>query len=87
MKVVEVDEKQEQDDLEADYLIDEKARTATLTPRGSAKAERYFKVENISDPENAELLHHTLPRLRLLLPRMHDVSRLLYIDQNAKNRK
>ncbi len=58
MTVVEVDEKETQDELPADYLIDEKAKTATLTPRGSAKAERYFKVENISDPENAELLHH-----------------------------
>ena len=58
LKVVEVDEKQEQDDIDADYLIDEKARTATLTPRGSAKAERYFKLENLSDPQNAELLHH-----------------------------
>ncbi|MBR4304730.1 MAG: preprotein translocase subunit SecA [Clostridia bacterium] len=58
LKVVEVDEKQEQDDIEADYLIDEKARTATLTPHGSAKAERYFKLENLSDPQNAELLHH-----------------------------
>ena len=58
LKVVEVDEKQEQDEIEADYLIDEKARTATLTPRGSAKAERYFKLENLSDPQNAELLHH-----------------------------
>ena len=58
IKVVEVDQKEEQDDIDADYIIDEKARTATLTPKGSAKAERYFKVENISDPENATLLHH-----------------------------
>ena len=58
LKVVEVDQKEEQDDLDADYIIDEKARTATLTPRGSAKAEKYFNVENISEPENATLLHH-----------------------------
>ncbi len=43
---------------EGDYIIDEKARTATLTKRGVEKAEEYFSVENLSDAENVTLLHH-----------------------------
>ena len=53
------DEKQEEDvDLDADYVVDEKLRTSTLTARGVAKAERFFSVENLSDIENATLTHH-----------------------------
>ncbi|MDY3619263.1 preprotein translocase subunit SecA [Agathobaculum sp.] len=58
LRVKEVDAKEEQDDIDADYIVDEKARTATLTPHGQAKAEAYFKVENLSDPENTTLQHH-----------------------------
>ena len=54
----EMDTKQELDDIDADYVVDEKARNAILTPRGSAKAEKYFEVENYADPENAELAHY-----------------------------
>lgn len=57
-KVVEVDAKEEQDDYDADYLIDEKAKTATLLPNGVKKAEKYFGVENLMDPDNLTLLHH-----------------------------
>ena len=57
--VASVDEKAEEDeDLDADYVVDEKARTATLTARGTAKAERYFNLENLSDLENSTLAHH-----------------------------
>lgn len=58
MRVKEVDAKEEQDDIDADYIIDEKARTATMTPKGIARAEQYFKVENLTDPENTTLMHH-----------------------------
>ena len=58
LRVKEVDAKEEQDDIDADYIVDEKARTATLTPKGTARAERYFKVENLSDPANTTLQHH-----------------------------
>ena len=58
MRVKEVDNKEEQDDIEADYIIDEKAKTATLTPKGQTRAERYFSVDNLSDPENTTLMHH-----------------------------
>ena len=54
-----VDEKEEEsEDLDADYVVDEKARTATLTARGIAKAERAFDLENLADIENSTLSHH-----------------------------
>ena len=57
--IAETDEKAEEDvNIDADYVVDEKARTATLTARGIAKAEEFFHVENLSDPENATTSHH-----------------------------
>lgn len=58
--VVQVNNKEEEDPAEADadYIVDEKAKTAMLTARGIAKAEEFFHVENLSDPENATLSHH-----------------------------
>ncbi len=54
-----VDEKKEEsEDLDADYVVDEKARTATLTARGIQRAERAFNLENLADIENATLAHH-----------------------------
>ena len=52
------DEKEEQDQYDCDYIVDEKARTVSLTAKGIAKAEEYFQVENLSDPENTTLAHH-----------------------------
>ncbi len=60
-----VDEKEEeQEDLDADYVVDEKARSATLTARGVAKAEKAFGLENLADIENATLSHHINQALR-----------------------
>ena len=57
--IAETDEKAEEDvNLDADYVVDEKARTATLTARGIAKAEEFFSLENLSDPENSTINHH-----------------------------
>jgi preprotein translocase subunit SecA len=58
--VVEIDDKQDQEELNenADYIIDEKARTATITQNGIQKAEDYFALENLMDPDNSTLLHH-----------------------------
>ncbi|MEG0876828.1 MAG: preprotein translocase subunit SecA [Oscillospiraceae bacterium] len=54
-----VDDKDEEaDDLDADYVIDEKAKTATLTARGIKKAEQAFGIDNLSDLENSTLAHH-----------------------------
>ncbi len=59
LKVASVDAKEEEDSsLDADYVVDEKAKTATLTARGIKKAEQHFNVENLSDPENTTLSHH-----------------------------
>ncbi len=57
-KIKETDTKDLYEDLNADYIIDEKAKSATLTKRGMAKAEQSFGIENLSDPENATLFHH-----------------------------
>ncbi|MCX7772858.1 MAG: preprotein translocase subunit SecA [Clostridia bacterium] len=54
----ETDDKQHADEIEADYIVDEKAHTATLTAKGVEKAERYFNVENLSDVENMTVSHH-----------------------------
>ena len=54
----EVDNKEETDAIEADYLVDEKGRNAILTPRGVASAEKFFGIENFNDPENSEIAHH-----------------------------
>ena len=54
-----VDTAEEEDvNIEADYIVDEKAKTATLTARGIAKAEQAFNIENLADPENTTLSHH-----------------------------
>ena len=58
------DEKEEQDDLDCDYYVDEKSRTANLTARGIAKAEQFFAVENLSDIENTTLTHHINQAMR-----------------------
>ena len=58
-RIAKVDAKEEEDpDIDADYIVDEKARTATLTARGIAKAEQAFNIENLADPENTTLSHH-----------------------------
>ncbi|MDD7429376.1 MAG: preprotein translocase subunit SecA [Oscillospiraceae bacterium] len=58
--VVEMDDKQDQEDLaeDYDYIIDEKAKTATITRQGVKKAEKAFNVVNLYDAENSTLLHH-----------------------------
>jgi len=58
-KVVQTDDKELEDSsIDADYIVDEKAKNATLTARGIEKAEAFFHVENLSDPSNSTLNHH-----------------------------
>ncbi|MDD6807413.1 MAG: preprotein translocase subunit SecA [Oscillospiraceae bacterium] len=58
-KVKEVDSKEEYENTgNGDYIVDEKAKTATLAQTGVEKAEKYFGVDNLMDAENSELLHH-----------------------------
>ena len=57
--VVESDDKEEEaTDIDADYVVDEKARSVTLTARGVKKAEESFHLDNLSDPENSTIAHH-----------------------------
>ncbi len=57
--VVQMDNKEEEDtSIDADYIVDEKAKSAMLTARGISKAEEFFHVENLADPSNATLSHH-----------------------------
>ncbi len=64
-RVTSVDAKEEEDpNLDADYIVDEKARTVTLTARGVAKAEQQFQLENLADPENTTLSHHINQAIR-----------------------
>ena len=57
--VAEVDNKEEEDENEdADYIVDEKAKSAMLTASGIAKAEQFFHLDNLADPENSTLSHH-----------------------------
>ena len=61
-KIKEIDSKQSTDEIdvdpEADYIVDEKARTAVLTAKGIEKAEKHFGIENFADPENSTIAHH-----------------------------
>jgi len=58
--MTETDDKIDQDELteDADYIVDEKAKTAVLTRRGVKKSEEYFSIENLSDQENYQINHH-----------------------------
>ena len=57
--VAQTDDKVEEDvNLDADYVVDEKGKTATLTARGIAKAEQFFHLENLADPSNSTISHH-----------------------------
>jgi len=56
--IKEVDTKQDLDVYEEDYIVDEKARTAILTQHGIEKAEKFFNIENLSDPQNTSIYHH-----------------------------
>lgn len=59
VKVAKMDEKQDTEETyDGDYVVDEKAKTATLTRDGVQKAEAYFHIENLMEMENSTLLHH-----------------------------
>ena len=62
--IKELDAKEDHDDIAADYIVDEKARSTTMTASGIAKAEKFFGIENFSDPENAEISHHIYQAIR-----------------------
>ena len=61
---VELDSKAENDDIDADYIVDEKARTCTLTKSGVEKAEKFFNIDNLSNPDNMTISHHINQAIR-----------------------
>lgn len=62
--IKELDAKEDNDDIDADYIVDEKAKSTTLTASGIAKAEKFFGITNYSDPENADITHHVYQAIR-----------------------
>ena len=62
--IKELDSKESHDEIDADYIVDEKAKNVVLTKSGIEKAEKFFGVENLSDPENATLSHHINQAIR-----------------------
>ena len=71
--VKEIDAKEDQEDVDADYIVDEKAKNAVITPEGTRKAEKFFGIENLSDPENNELAHHINQAIRAYGTMQRDV--------------
>ncbi len=57
-KFEEFDLKEESVNLDCDYIVDEKAKNATLTEKGTKKAEQFFNIENLADPNNMSIVHH-----------------------------
>ncbi len=81
-RIKEMDTKQEQDvTTNGDYIVDEKARTATLTQQGVKKAERAFEVDNLMDPENVTLLHHINQAIKANGVMRRDVDYIVKDDQ------
>ena len=72
-RIVEANDKELDDDVDADYIVDEKARSVTLTQKGVKKAEAAFSVENITDPEHMTLYHHINQAIRAHGIMMRDV--------------
>ncbi len=67
------DKTEEDENIDADYIVDEKSKTATLTARGIKKAEAFFHVENLSDPENSTLAHHINQAIKAHGVMKHDI--------------
>ncbi|MBQ9806184.1 MAG: preprotein translocase subunit SecA [Clostridia bacterium] len=62
--IKELDHKVNHDDINADYIVDEKANNAILTPQGAKKAEAFFGLDNLTDSENAQIAHHINQAIR-----------------------
>ena len=76
-RIKEIDAKEDQEYVDADYIVDEKARTAVLTGDGMRKAEAHFGVENLGDPENNALMHHLNNAIRARGVMQRDVDYLV----------
>ena len=77
--IKELDRKEDNDDIQADYIVDEKAKSTTLTRSGVEKAEKYFGLQNLSDPENADVSHHIYQAIKAYGTMTRDVD---YVVKN-----
>ena len=68
-------------DETVDFLVDEKRKTASLTEIGTKKAEEYFGVENLSDPNNMELAHHINQALKANNTMKRDIDYVVKDDE------
>ena len=80
-RIKEMDAKEEQDNVEGDYIVDEKARTATLTQSGIRKAEAFFHLENLMDSDHVTLLHHINQAIKARGVMQRDVDYVVKDDQ------
>ena len=80
-RIKEIDSKESTDTLDADYIVDEKAKTAVLTEAGVKKAEQFFNIENLSDPENTTLSHHINQAIKAHGVMMKDVD---YVNKDGQ---
>ncbi len=76
-----IDEKAEEEESEADYVVDEKGKSATLTAKGVARAEEHFGLENLADLENSTLYHHIIQALKARAIMKRDVD---YVVQDGQ---
>ncbi len=77
----ETDDKQANDQYEEDYVVDEKAHSAFLTKNGIRRVEEFFELENLSDPENATVVHHINLAIRAYGLMKRDVQYVVKDDQ------
>lgn len=80
-RIKEIDSKESTDTLDADYIVDEKAKTAVLTEAGVKKAEQFFNIENLSDPKNTTLSHHINQAIKAHGVMMKDVD---YVNKDGQ---
>lgn len=81
LRIKEVDAKEQTDDVDADYIVDEKAKSTMLTASGIDKAEKFFGIENLSDPENSEIAHHVNQAIRAYGIMQRDVDYVVKDEQ------
>jgi preprotein translocase subunit SecA len=81
MRIAKTDTKEEMDDVDADYIVDEKLRSAMITAKGIKKAEQIFGVENLGDIENNTLYHHINQALKARGVMKRDID---YVVNNGK---
>ncbi len=81
----EIDSKEDNEDYYKeygiDYIVDEKARTATLTQVGVKKVEQYFNIENLTDPDNLEIQHHVNQAIKAHSIMKRDINYVVKDDQ------